>query len=255
MNIRGVIFDLGGTLVIPESLEEQKITHLLQWAAARGLPIGPEAVRVIREARHWLWNETFASGRQYTTPQAIARAARQLEWPLDNGFADEAARIYQAPEAACRPFPDAVASLTSLQDLGLRLGIISDASDHWLVEDILTQTGLRPFFDPVVSSAGFGRIKPAPGIFRAVLDRWEYQPQMCVMVGDTLNADIAGAQALGIHTILVTMDHDPWLDGRYPATAAPVHPDASAASLTEVVQIIREWMDLPDVKQPGPPQR
>lgn len=77
--LRGVIFDLGGTLVTPVGFEEQKIAHLLQWAAARGLPVGPEAALVVREARHWMWNETFASGCQYTTPQAIARAAPQLD--------------------------------------------------------------------------------------------------------------------------------------------------------------------------------
>lgn len=59
--LRGVIFDLGGTLVTPVGFEEQKIAHLLQWAAARGLPVGPKAARVVRQARHWMPRAPFQS--------------------------------------------------------------------------------------------------------------------------------------------------------------------------------------------------
>ncbi|MBI3997980.1 MAG: HAD family hydrolase [Armatimonadetes bacterium] len=236
--IRGVIFDLGGTLIPPMPLADEKIAHLLQWAAGRGLPAGPEAAEVVAAARRWLWDETFGSGHQRTTTELIARAAQQLGWPTDPAFLEEASRAFHAPEVARRAYPDAGATLAALRDLGLRLAVISVISDHWLLEYLLEVTGLRSFVDPIVSSAGYGRIKPDPGIFRIVLDRWAFPAEACVMVGDTLDADIGGSQVLGMRAILVTMDPNPWNE----KINTPIHPDATAASLTEVADIIQGWM-------------
>src|SRR3990170_4875573 len=183
--LQGVIFDLFGTLIRPQRLhvsavgpnssdafEDVNTAGLLRWAAVRGLPIPPEAVEVVREARRWIWAETNATGRQLLNP-------------------------------------DAFDALVALGAMGLRLGLISNASDHGLIAGVMARTGLAPYFDPIVSSAGYGRIKPDPGIFRFVLERWRLPAARCVMVGDTLDADVGGAHAVGMRAILVTMDPNP----------------------------------------------
>jgi HAD superfamily hydrolase (TIGR01450 family) len=45
--------------------------------------------------------------------------------------------------------------------------------------------------------------KPEPAIFRAALDHLRGTPETTAMVGDRLETDIAGAQAVGIKTILL----------------------------------------------------
>lgn len=252
--LHGAIFDLFGTLVRPlrphlsavgpnssDTFEEANTAGLLRWAAARGLPVPPEAAEVVREARRWMWAETAATGRQLLNRDAVARAAQRLGWPQDPGFVEEASWVFFQPEISMiGPYPDAAEVLAALRGLGLRLALVSNASDHRLVEAVLERTGLAAYLDPVVSSAGYGRIKPDPGIFRAVLNTWEVTPQQCVMVGDTLDADVGGAQALGMRAILVTMDANP----HNAPLAEAIVPDATAASLTEAAEIIRRWMGL-----------
>src|SRR3972149_10251106 len=85
--LQGVIFDLFGTLIRPQRLhvsavgpnssdafEDVNTAGLLRWAAVRGLPIPPEAVEVVREARRWIWAETNAPGPRLLTPDPMARA-------------------------------------------------------------------------------------------------------------------------------------------------------------------------------------
>jgi putative hydrolase of the HAD superfamily len=72
---------------------------------------------------------------------------------------------------------------------------------------------IRRFDLPVrfaLSSRMHGRMKPCPTIFAAALERAGADPEDGVMVGDSLDADVAGAQAAGLRGILLDRDdrHD-----------------------------------------------
>ena len=47
-------------------------------------------------------------------------------------------------------------------------------------------------------SCDIGYMKPHPKIYEHALEALDVQPQETVMVGDSLRADVAGAQALGM---------------------------------------------------------
>jgi putative hydrolase of the HAD superfamily len=49
-------------------------------------------------------------------------------------------------------------------------------------------------------------VKPHPTIFQAALSALEVRPSAAVMVGDSLEEDVGGAQALGMRGILVDSD-------------------------------------------------
>ncbi len=253
--LRGVLFDLFGTLIRPErvqlsdvapdtsdTFEDLNTDFLLRWAEGRGLPAPAQGAVVIRDARRWMWAQTYATGRQYLTREALARAAPLLGWPGDAPFLEEASLAFFTAEVdRVTPYADAAGALSALRTWGLRLAVVSNASEHHLIARVLERTGLDGYFDPVVSSADYGRVKPDPGIFRFVLDRWETAPEQCVMVGDTLDADVGGGQALGMRAILVTMDPNP----TNPQVADRIRPDATAASLSEAMGIISRWLGRP----------
>ena len=48
-----------------------------------------------------------------------------------------------------------------------------------------------------------GLRKPNPAIFHLALSAWGLPPDEVVMVGDTLGADILGAQLAGLHNVWV----------------------------------------------------
>ena len=96
---------------------------------------------------------------------------------------------------------DAIPTLEALKEQGYRLGMISNTSDDPNVQQLVDRWKLRPFFESVVTSAGCGIRKPDKRIFQIALDHFRVPSEQAVMVGDSLDADILGANRLGMYTI------------------------------------------------------
>jgi HAD superfamily hydrolase (TIGR01509 family) len=222
--------------VYPTTDDEDCIRNLAGWLLDLGWPPGVEDA--LREGRRWVLTTTARSGRQHTMQEGIRRALQRFDTPVPDPRTIEAAEhVFFAPElAGYRPFPHAVRLLHRLKQAGLNVGCISNATSHWLIERIVERMGFEPFLDPVVSSAGFGRTKPDPRIFRSVLDAWGLAPDQVAMVGDTLATDIAGGKAAGLRTLYVTMQPNP-----ENAHHADICAEAEAASLAEAEQILLRW--------------
>jgi HAD superfamily hydrolase (TIGR01509 family) len=234
--LTAVIFDIGGTLIYPATTDEHCILRLSEWLIEQDWPASVEDA--LREARQWVLTITAQSGRQATMQEGIRRALARIRGnPVDPAFIEAAEYVFFEPElAGYRPFPGAIRLLHRLKQAGLVIGCISNATSHWLIERIVDLMGFRPFLDPVVSSAGFGRTKPDPAIFRSVLDGWGVPPAQAAMVGDTLAADIAGGQAAGMRTLYVTMLPNP---GN--ASHPHIRADAEAPSLAAAERLLLEW--------------
>ncbi len=235
--LAGVIFDLGGTLIYPTTTEEDCVHHLTTWLSSQGWP--PSVEDAVREARRWIFQMTGSTGRQYTMEEGIRHLLDQSARPVATaGFVADAERAFFERElAGYHVFPNAVRLLERLRAARLQVACISNATSHWLIEQIVDRMGFRPYLDPVVSSAGYGRVKPDPGIFHSVLNRWGLAPERAAMVGDTLAADIAGGKGIGMRTLYVTMAPNPDNVNHHHIRA-----DAEAATLTEAERILFNWM-------------
>jgi HAD superfamily hydrolase (TIGR01549 family) len=99
---------------------------------------------------------------------------------------------------------DAVPTLETLQEGGFHLGLVSNAGDTHDVFQLTEKFGIEQYFDFVITSAACGYRKPHPRIFELALAHWGYMPDEIAMVGDRLDADVRGAQPLGIYTIWIT---------------------------------------------------
>jgi HAD superfamily hydrolase (TIGR01662 family) len=99
---------------------------------------------------------------------------------------------------------DAAPALQVLRSSGYHLGLLSNAADDRDVQQLIDQWHLRPFFDFILTSAASGMRKPHPLMFQKALDYFQIQSKQAAMVGDTLTADIAGANNLGIYSIWLT---------------------------------------------------
>jgi FMN phosphatase YigB (HAD superfamily) len=98
-------------------------------------------------------------------------------------------------------FPEVFETLAALRRTMPRLGILSNWG--WYLPELCEQLGLAPYFDFIVVSARVGCSKPNPCIFREMLRRAGTTPERTLHVGDSLSADVHGAQALGITGVLV----------------------------------------------------
>tara|TARA_B110000285_G_scaffold142077_1_gene158851 strand:- start:148 stop:837 length:690 start_codon:yes stop_codon:yes gene_type:complete len=65
----------------------------------------------------------------------------------------------------------------------------------------LEKSKLAPFFATVTSSEEVGVKKPNPLVFKTALSKAGTSAQLSVMIGDTFDADILGAEGVGMDTI------------------------------------------------------
>lgn len=116
-----------------------------------------------------------------------------------------------------------------LQYLGGRydLHIITNgfADVQWIK---LESAGLKGYFKHIVTSDDAGFRKPDPGIFRYTLEKIGTAPADCIMVGDNLDTDIAGARAAGIDCVFFN-------PGQIPHKSITNHEISCLSELSEIL--------------------
>lgn len=204
---RAVLFDFGGTLYDYATLapgDAESITALAQWA---GIDADLPAIRAAqRQAmrgvfrsylpqRYYLHRDLFRDAAAGTLralgvepdPEHLDRF-RALQWELHH-------RDFQLREGV-------IHTLEALRARGLHVGMVSNIDDDQLAH-LLEVAGLRPYFDSLLSSEAAGACKPDPAIFEEALRRAGCAAAEALFVGDTLAQDIAGANAMGMRSVLI----------------------------------------------------
>lgn len=112
--------------------------------------------------------------------------------------------------------PGAQQMIHDLDAAGFRLALVADGR-FVSFENLLSQHGVLDVFETLTCSDAVRHQKPSPRMFKAALgalDLEAHDAARCVMVGNNLARDIAGANALGITSI-----HLAWTP-RYPRIPA-----------------------------------
>jgi putative hydrolase of the HAD superfamily len=235
VGLEAVLFDWGDTLfhfAYDEDLLEA------------GWEAGPHAT-----GRHDLPDHEDAAGRfraGYQPLLFVPGAVEEIEYPglireLLAGFGieltdEELGRFLEAEHEAWSParaMGDSThALLESLRGRGLKLGLVSNAFDPpELLHRDLGRMGLAERLDVAVFSSEVGRRKPDPLIFRTALDRLGVEPGNTLFVGDSLEADIAGAAGVGMRTVQAVWFRADPADGP--------EPDFQAFTQMDVLNIVR----------------
>ena len=242
--LRGVIFDLGSTLLSHEynnrwpMLRPRLITGLIRDLHAQGLQFDDNAFANTFTRNIVDFDEQRQTHFKEITSEYVLRTTFADLNISPNGLdVPRALAAYFGPsEALWKPMPRVYEILDMLRARGLWLALVSNAADNDNVQRIIDNHNLRPYFDPIVVSAAVGVRKPNPRIFDPVLREWNIPPAEIAMVGDTLGADILGARNVGMKSIWVTMESDT------PDNEAHRHtilPDAVVASLGELPEVLR----------------
>lgn len=96
-------------------------------------------------------------------------------------------------------FPNTIEVLDYLKP-NYNLHIITNGFQE-IQEKKLLNSGIHGYFNQIIDSEMAGVKKPNPIIFNLALNRASAQPHTSLMVGDSLEADILGAKAVGFHTL------------------------------------------------------
>jgi HAD superfamily hydrolase (TIGR01549 family) len=182
--VRGLIFDLDGTLI------DTVYAHVFAWQRAlaeAGLPI--DGWRIHRKIG--------MSGGLFT--RAVAR---ELGRPMDPEAARAVQRrhgeLFQQILPERRPLPGAVDLLRFLREAGVPFGIAT--------------SGRRPEIDASLAALGIGdeavvvergdvmRAKPEPDLFLACQERLSLLPEDCYVIGDAV-WDLLAARRAGMLSV------------------------------------------------------
>jgi HAD superfamily hydrolase (TIGR01549 family) len=200
-----VLIDAGFTLV---AYDGGRIAAI---AAEQGLVIDAAAIdategAIRAELAHHDWPQQPGSG---APPAGGARFFRRV---LDlAGAAAPPARLDEVAEQIwqhhlvqnlwSRELPGVVPALEGLRAAGLKLAVVSNSEGT--LAALLDRLDFTRHFDTIVDSWVLGVTKPSPGIFNAALERIGVAAADAVMVGDSLKADVLGAQAAGVRAALI----------------------------------------------------
>jgi len=229
---RAVLFDLDDTLVVFDPVCGPAWREICGSHADRvGLPAG-ELFRAIQQVSRAYWSnpERHRAGRLALeeTRAAIVGEALRGRGIADPGLARTIAFEYSAlQESRIELFPDALATLSALRDAGVRMALVTNGNAR-LQRRKIERFGLERFLSAFLVEGELGFGKPDRRVFERALQALEVSPDQAWCVGDNLEWDVAGAQAVGIHGI--------WKDSdRSGLPAGPVQPDRIIRELSELL--------------------
>ena len=225
--IRCLLFDLGDTLWYRESQEsweklegashQRAVDLLRQHIASSRLPQMDDRAlgRRLRQAFDARVREAIRNNPLLEPDPLQAAASILRAWGIEQENTALCALLFEALRVRIhnsRPlFSDALSTLAELRRRGYQLGIITNRlwGGEPFLED-LHLIGLLNYFDlkHIAISGDLGIRKPNPQIFLHTLDALRVTPQETAMIGDSLSADVLGAQPLGIFAI---WKPKPWL--------------------------------------------
>jgi HAD superfamily hydrolase (TIGR01549 family) len=241
--IRGIIFDLGSTLIRFNGewgdVVSQAHLALVDQLQRDGLKIDGAAVATdFRRQMEIYYHERESDFIEVTTAFVLRAVLAEFghHEVSDDVIRRALERMYRLTENHWSSMPGVQQVLDVLGRDGYRLGMISNAGNEANVHRLIDNAGLRRHFDPILISAAVGLRKPNPALFEMVLQAWRLPPHEVVMIGDTLGADILGAQNAGIHQIWLTADADTPSNR---AHAGTIIPEAVASSLAEVPSVLK----------------
>lgn len=196
--IRTVVVDLDDTLLASARARLRTLRRM------PGLDIEPR--RFAAADRRW-WKVFETDG---CTIEEL-RAGRWRDCGLTGEAASTADSAYRARVSRnIRHRQGARRFLLALKEAGLRTVILTNGVGP-MQRSKLCESGLASLVDGVVISAETGYSKPHPEAFNHALKLVSGDPATAAMVGDSLEADVAGALGAGFASVF-------WVTGRRPHT-------------------------------------
>ncbi|RLI98111.1 MAG: hypothetical protein DRO99_01525 [Candidatus Aenigmatarchaeota archaeon] len=191
--IKAVLFDMDNTIIDFMTMKRKSCEAAAKAMISAGLKTSKK--RLMEE----LFELYGKYGIEYN--RIFQELLKRMISKVDYRILAEGIVAYRRMQAGyVKSYPDTRKTLMKLRRMGIRLGIVSDAPsvNAWIR---LVEMGLQDMFDVVVTFHDTRKTKPSPRPFRRALRELRIRPSEAVFVGDWVEKDIKGANALGMTTV------------------------------------------------------
>ncbi|MDR1993056.1 MAG: HAD family hydrolase [Nitrososphaerota archaeon] len=229
--IKSVLFDMFDTLMLIEKDHEfypPAVERMYRYLNRRGIDVTFEQFETAYSTeRNQLYAEADLNLEEPHFNVRISGALKRLgySYPTTSPVVSVAtSEFYEEFMKYVRIDPHAEIVLRALSE-NYCLGIVSNFAIPECVYKLLRVSGIDNLFEVVVVSASVNKRKPSPEIFESALKMLAVSASETVFVGDTIDADIKGAKAVGMRTIYIE---------RRIQSEPKIHPDQTIKCLTEL---------------------
>lgn len=229
-----LLLDLDDTILDDSGARSRCWRETCEEAARRNADVDARALHIaierVREEfwadpdRHRQWRVRMRDAYGEIAAEALAAVGLE-DRPLG---LELGAHHLELRKQAMTPLEGAIETLYALRDRGVTLGLITNGGSEAQREKI-ERFALASHFAYIGIEGEVGHGKPHRLAYQTALDALGVESAGCWMIGDNLEWDVAGAQALGIRGV--------WLDreGRGLPAGAGVVPDAVVRSIAELL--------------------
>jgi len=211
MIIRGLIFDINGTLtdILTNEWHDDVYRVISNLLSYQGILLGTSA---LKDSYFQIMEEQRAArGERHPEFDAvgifreiITRHSTDFTRRLPPEKLEQLPRLFAETHRAASRYrlqlyhgvEDTIKQLLPKY----HLAIISDGQTAYAVPE-LNAVGLFGYFDPVIVSGDFGYRKPDKRLFESALTAMKMEPSEVVFVGNDMYNDVHGAQKLGMKTV------------------------------------------------------
>jgi len=231
MTAAAVLFDLDDTLYPYPPCNEAGKAGAFEAARELGYDLDREGFDAIyRAGRREAKRDTAGTAASHRRVLYFRHGLREHTGsPAPDDALTLADAYWSAYLDAMEPAPELAATLDDLAAAGVAVGVVTNLTTRVQLRK-LRRLGIGDRVDALVTSEEAGREKPGSAPVTLALARLDCTPSAAVLVGDNPATDVAGANALGLETVLV--GESPPADA--PATHRPDHRVDALADVPEV---------------------
>jgi putative hydrolase of the HAD superfamily len=208
MNIKHIFFDLDHTLwdfetnsaktfefIFDQSNIDVKLNNFL----SHYIPINHKYWKLYREEK--VSKSELRYGR-------LKEAFDGLEYTISDDMIHHLSKIYIDNLSNYNTLFEGTVEILNYLLSKYELHIITNGFEEVQLKK-LKKSEILHFFDKVITSESVGVKKPNPIIFNHALEVTKAEPKNSIMIGDNLEADILGAQQIGMQAIFFNIHNEP----------------------------------------------
>ena len=205
MNIKGIIFDYGGTL----DTGGDHWSRVIRQGWAKAGVVADDAL--FREA--YVYAERELDRTSHILPHHDFSDLLKIKMRIELGYLASTGHFppamvdTKADEVAAYCYEVAKSNTEKaapvLEQLSKRYPIVLVSNFYGNLSTVLKDFGIFKYFKAVVESSTEGIRKPDPGLFNIGIKALGFKPEDILVVGDSMKNDIEPAKKLGCQTLLL----------------------------------------------------